>query len=326
MGIKIGSFNMYKFNFRSDAEISKNIGKIVEIIKGEDFDILALQEVFNETVISRCLMPYLGDGWDYRWDCPISRSKQAAEGYAYLWKKTKFRLATGLREGERSLELSKLSPQAKAVFEARIQANYKQDKMLYQGRLVRDPFYARFESLQGWFEIRLINTHIMFSDNSDDSEVALSDAAKRTREFQILTEIYRQLADKQYRSSRPAYTILLGDYNLNLNRTWTKAPYLEEIIESKDRNGQISKCLITIQDQLTTLKGRSSSRPDESARGYANNYDHFTYDKIRFDGIAVSPAQRIDTVRKYYADNFELHRKEISDHIPICMEIELRTH
>ena len=40
MGYKIASFNMYKFSFRGDKEISKDIEKIANIITSEGFDIV----------------------------------------------------------------------------------------------------------------------------------------------------------------------------------------------------------------------------------------------------------------------------------------------
>ena len=72
-------------------------------------------------------------------------------------------------------------------------------------------------------------------------------------EFNILTRvIYHNISDRRYGNNLPAYTIILGDYNLNLNRPWTKGPYLQENVEIDDAG--IRKHIITVQDQLTTLK------------------------------------------------------------------------
>ena len=46
MAYRIGSFNMFKFSFRSDNEIRKNIKQIARIIYEQQFEIIALQEVF----------------------------------------------------------------------------------------------------------------------------------------------------------------------------------------------------------------------------------------------------------------------------------------
>lgn len=308
--VKIGSFNMCKFNYTSTQEISKNISMIVEIIRAENFDILAMQEVLSENVITSRLLPELGPRWDCVWMQPVSRSTQAAEGYAYLWQKNRFRLATGQREPKEN------SPAARKVFAPRIYNQYSADTMLVNGRLIRDPFYARFESLNGWYEIRLINTHILFGSGN------ASDVQMRFQEFDRLVEIFEKISDRVYRSGRPFYTFILGDYNLNLKRPWNEAPYLRQDQETiqRGRSGRGEKRIVTKQDQLTTLRAKTSN---EATRGYANNYDHFTYDELRFEGIQFPHCTRVDTVRKYCGDDFDLHRREVSDHIPICLTFSL---
>lgn len=316
--IKIGSFNMYKFSYRSDKEIKKNIKTIVDIIEKENFDILAMQEVFSADAIENLLMPQLGKkAWDSCWDQPKSNSIQANEGYAFLWKKNKFRLATDMGKGA---DPTFAKPKD---FMPRIYHQYRKDPLLIGGRLARDPFYIRLESINGWYEIRLINTHIMFSARKGSEEILdsrvsdISEAEKRRREFEALVNIYCKLEDKRYRSNRPAYTFLLGDYNLNLNRPWTSSPYLNELIE-KD-----GKQIITVQDQLTTLKRPSHKEPDKPVCEFSRNYDHATFNRLRFNGMQLPVPSCIDTVKKYCSGDFELHRKEVSDHIPICLSFSL---
>ena len=50
MAYRIGSFNMFKFSFRSDNEIRKNIKQIARIIYEQQFEIIALQREFNKQV------------------------------------------------------------------------------------------------------------------------------------------------------------------------------------------------------------------------------------------------------------------------------------
>ena len=81
---RIGSFNMYKFQaYRSDKEISKDLNKIAEIIRTEQFDIIALQEIFSKTAMNM-LLSRLGRNWNGSWESPQSTSIQAAEGYALI--------------------------------------------------------------------------------------------------------------------------------------------------------------------------------------------------------------------------------------------------
>ena len=98
----------------------------------------------------------------------------------------------------------------------------------------------------------------------------------------------------------PSYTIMLGDYNL------TTEFCNQQNIENQN--------IETFQDQLTTL----SSKYDE----FSNNYDHFTYDTHSFSSINAQ-VYRINSVEKYCDNDYEKHRKEVSDHVPIVIEISL---
>ena len=333
MGYKIGSFNMYKFSFRADKEIKKDIALIADIIDSEGFDIVALQEVLSPNVLA-LLKSKLGAKWRYRWEQPkigigYSGSEQEAEGYAFLWNSQTMELSWT----NKMVGFGDFSHLEKHTAEPHIYNQYRIDRRNGEEELARNPYYGRFKPIHGFCEIRLINTHFYFGDNTKTNK------DKRKREFDILTKvIYHNISDKRYGNNLPAYTIILGDYNLNLNRAWTKGPYLQEYVTVKDAG--IEKHIITIQDQLTTLK---ASKVEEQqpvsdtdfveqvkdmsnvTRGYANNYDHFTYDLERFAGT-YARARRIDTVRKYENDNFQKHRKEISDHVPVMLTLNLNKH
>ena len=313
LSIKIGSFNLYKFHaYQSDDEIRKDLITLTRIISDEQFDIIAFQEIFSESALSRILTG-LGRNWDGRWAKPNSHSVQLSEGYAFIWEKNKFKLSESLTSSGRR------------TYSPRIYNQYRINKIAGQQELTRNPFFARFESVNGFFEIRLINAHIMFSKSAFMSETdnLPNDVVMRKNELDILIKnIYVKESDQAYGTNRPAYTVLLGDYNLNLNREWTKSPYLEEVVIIQDGNG--IKKIRNIQDQLTTLKNKSLNNPDEPVREFANNYDHFTYDENRFSDVGVRTA-RINSVEKYCQDDFEKHRKEISDHVPIKLELTINT-
>lgn len=312
MDIKIGSLNMYKCNYRSDDEIRKDFGKISHLIAHENFDILALQEVLNEGSVAR-LAFHLGSQWKYVWASPKTNTQsiQQAEGYAYIWNNQRFRLATG--QTRESHENDNATTQTRA-HRPTIQNNYNELPGARK-RLARDPLYARFESIYGWYELRLINTHIMFSASSSEEDISSSDTSLRQKEFETLTDIYRQISDKVYKSCRPSYTILLGDYNLNLKHNLNKSPYVAERFPIE--GVRASKCILTIQDMLTTINRNND--------GYSNNYDHFSFDEIRFDKGGVKYTySRIDSVNQYWSGDFAGHKKELSDHVPIVMNISLR--
>ena len=318
MFFKIGSINMFKFSNQKNDEISKNIPKIADLIIKEEFDIVALQEVLNESAINR-LKSELGSNWESVWDFPVSRSQQAAEGYAFVWNNKVFRLATATTEEEQ--QNAGYSKYSGRTFTPRIHSNYN---MGDKGKLIRDPFYARFESIQGWYEVRLINTHIIYS-NSNAKEI-------RKKEFEILQSIYDKLEDKVYRNSRIPYTFLLGDYNLSLDDLNGIGNIGDKIGKSgaaisfevhnslpKDRDGSV-KTITTVQHELSTLKAKSRSEPNAPATGFANNYDHFTYDEKLKNSLSLD-CERINSVEKYWDNDFELHRKEFSDHVPIKLNV-----
>ena len=311
MGYRIGSFNMYKFSFQSDDEIKKDISLIAKIILNEKFDIVALQEVFTPGAAER-LVRELGLGWEKCWDSPkvgrgYSKSTQEAEGFAFLWN-------------SRTIGLSwSIAANGRRIAKPHIYNQYRIDRGAGQQELARNPYYARFKPNNCSCEIRLINVHLRYSK---DAASGLSAAVMRKNEFDILTtSIFQKISDKRYGNNMPSYTIILGDYNLNLKRDWTTAPYVDEIVEIKD-NGNVKR-IKTVQHELTSLKMNTDSEGKGEVRGYANNYDHFSYDEERCGDIRTV-TKRIDTVRKYCQDDFAKHRKVISDHVPIMLAMDLR--
>lgn len=314
MGFKIGSINMYKFNRQSNRDIKKDLRKISQIILEQNYDIIALQEVFNEPAV-RDLQRELGsETWKYVWEAPISKSVQAAEGYAFLWNSKRFRLATGAKRGEKSDPNSDPAKRDR-VFTPRINQAYKSDEYLCMGKLLREPLYARFEALFGWYEVRLINTHIIYGSASDKTS--------RMHEFNILVDVYRSLSEKQYRNTRKAYTILLGDYNLSLLDIDKDTQDGKATITTTGRSDRDKKQFITVQEELTTLKARSPQQPDVPAEGYANNYDHFSFGKD-VENLRYT-AERVDSVHSScWNGDFELHKKEFSDHVPISLTVEFK--
>ena len=315
MAFKIGSINMYKFHNQKDDEISKDIHKIISLIQEEEFDIVGLQEVLNETAIKKMIteMPY----WDYVWQAPVSRSQQAAEGYAFIWNTRRFHIATSQTEEE-----SNSNENTYRKFTPRIHHNYNPDHALFKGKLIRDPLYARFESLFGWYEVRLLNTHIIYHDNKNEDDEG--DKDKRRRELEILMSIFHQIETKQYRNQRISYSFLLGDYNLSMkdirklqNIDSQRSTDIEIIKVITDRNGE-NDAIITAQHELSTLKVPSKQHPEATVDGYANNYDHFTFsEKIRTVRGVDLHCERIDSVAQYWSGDFQAHRKEFSDHTPI---------
>lgn len=316
MHYRIGSFNMKNFSVYSQ----KDFERIADIIRGEKLDVVAFQEILSEGKgVQHLLKDYVSHElyqWDYCWASPhestdlrkvqeLITNDNRGEGYAYIWRKDKFKLAES-----RQLDKTK-------VFTPRIINSLSNDVKVDCSFFARTPYYIRLQPCYGgFFELRLINIHIYFG-----SDMRL-DIDKRLVEYNTLVqEIYPAIGqERRYGNHRPAYTIAMGDYNLNIFRPHIKTQSknrLPEVYAYKD--GRTLCRIITTQDQLTTLK----SCLDESGNGgYANNYDHFTYspELSPFSDVRV---EAIPAVEKYCDGDFEYYRKTISDHLPILIEIEI---
>ena len=341
MGYKIASFNMYKFSLRSDNEIRKNIMAIAGIIRQEAFDIVAMQEVMNDNamrILQTALNPMI---WDYSWEQPPSyglgnlriEDDYSSEGYAFLWNKRRVKpVETGYAKGIRE-------------FLPRIYSQYRIRKG--QMKLERDPYYGRFtpSGLPGgaFFEFRIINSHIRFSKYSEKD---IGATLIRKNEFEVLSQcIFPKISDKRYGNNMPAYTILLGDYNLNLPTSGVGSPYVPPVVFYQD--GRYIKQIVTEQNDLSTLKHKQEGTLEELLNGdgnqgdpeampsgikrelekwkvYSKNFDHFTYDENRFSDVGHQ-ISRIDAVRNYYGGDVERYRQEISDHVPIVIDIEVNS-
>lgn len=333
MGYRIGSFNCLNFGKN---ETKKDAQLFADIIERECFDIIALQEIKNQGALKR-LLQALSSNWTGEFD-----NNPRVNDYAFIWNRNRVALATYEEPGIRR------------EYAPRIYNQYRVDRKIGQKDLVRNPYYARFFPVGGcapFIELRIINTHIRFSKKEKEKAAGEGKSAvlMRKNEFDVLTKaIYAKEADKRYGNNRPAYTILLGDYNLNLLASGAKSPYLLESFEIVD--GQSTKIITTIQTELTTLKKSNTQQqneqedsaesddddsaenndssfenilgPCENADPFSSNFDHFTFDANRFTGVSLS-CSRINTVEKYCDGDYVKHRDNISDHVPVVLDLSL---
>lgn len=304
MKYKIGSFNMKNFG----AYPKRDFEKIAEIIRGENLDVVAFQEILSE---GKGLERYVNDQfykWEYCWASPngtadiskmgeIITNDSRGEGYAYIWNKRKFKLAESGRLGKED------------HFEPRIINSLSNDVNVNCRMFARAPYYIRLQPCYGgFFELRLLNIHIYFGDNT------LSEVQKRVIEYNTLVqEIYPRISQRRYGNFRVPYTIAMGDYNLNIFRVESPTQSRHYLPEVYNYNGKReSYQVITAQDQLSTL----------SDKGYANNYDHFTYSRELSPFSNIS-CYAVDAVTKYCGGDFEYYNANISDHVPVIIEVEI---
>jgi len=337
MGYKIGSFNMRNLGLAAMGNSNaRDLNLIAEIIRKEEFDVVALQEILGEgkafvspDYAKKSILMELGSNWDFEWADTESNLDKRHEGYAFLWNKRRLRLAT-----------TELENHTTRIFYPRICRLSKMD-------LNRKPFYARFtpnETPTGgpYIELRLLCVHTYYGKDSKlDREI-------RTHELDVLlTDIYPQIADRVYKGNMKHYTLLMGDYNVELRRPWKDEFRRKENTErslqgraqlptplslNSDDDDVIESTkwgkrrIKTVQDQFTTLKSKDREgqiNPGFEGRGYVHDYDHFSFEEKQFDGVTMK-VHRIDAVRKYCSDDFEQYLNKVSDHIPIMMEIELK--
>lgn len=281
MGYIIGSLNARHFSGLNTKLYSHDIEKMADIIRAEQFDIIALQEVKSQRPIN-----WLKDRL-YKWDGYFGKSQSDSDygidytgrgtglGFAYLWNTQRVRECS--KDGR---------PEIITRFSSHI---------------TRKPFYGRFtpSGLGGPFcEFRLINVHLWHGKN-----YAVG-TPQRLHEFETVTnEIYNHLSNRRYGDHMQAFTIILGDYNFS-------AIFCEDY-----KKATAQYFIKTVQEKATTL-----TKPESQNPGFVNNYDHFSYDERKFAATNIV-YDRVDSVSKYLNNDFDKHWKEISDHVPIKIDL-----
>jgi endonuclease/exonuclease/phosphatase family metal-dependent hydrolase len=290
----MGSYNIGSFNTHFFSGVGKhNLDTFAKIVCDESLDIIALQEITREEALTS-LLRRLPQYWKGKQKSPPSfkpeeddttleegevqskERKHSSLGYAFLWNTNRFRECSKDKEPE--------------IF-----------NHIKKGTLARTPYYGRFtpSELPGgaFFEIRLINIHLWWGSNN------AVDVGLRLKEYEIVTgDVHTYVSKHRYGNNMPAYTIIMGDYNLTL-------PFLGKNIIQKE-----NIAVITEQSDPTTL----------SKKCFVNDYDHFSYDINRFSesGITVN-ISRINSVENYCGNDFEKHKLNVSDHVPIKIEFSL---
>lgn len=335
MPYKIGSFNVKNLSFGAGA--SRDLDRIADIIS--QFDIIALQEVLSEGKILEgislndvsgqakayeySLRSRLGDNWDMCWLDPQTASKwypylsvdSRGEGYAFLWRKDKF-----------------ICPKNEFGKEVRprIYRQYRTDKSKGEMRLIRDPGYGRFQLVNmPNAEIRLITTHIVFKKPNEENlsrSVDFGAYVMRRNEFRVLARnIYTSVSeDHNDINCVVPYTIILGDYNLNLDKSGAGSPYVEDVmlIDSQKNVVETSGGMASNGIYIIRTEQADLSTINRDGDGYASNYDHFTYDDRTRSSVVQGTPHRINAVKN--AGDFKTYKEKVSDHIPIMIEIDLK--
>lgn len=260
MSCRIGSLNLLK-SLRTEEQGREFYGFIYNMIADEGLDIIAFQEANNKHVIDGILknIPSYWKG-----------SHAYGSEFSFVWNSNRVK------------ECSKNK-------EPRIYLDYKSSY-----RMKRDPLYGRFTPryLDSSNEFRLINIHIVHGGNDSPANIQL-----RKLECELAKgEIYQKIDVHRYGNFKRAFTVVLGDYNIDSS--------LCNTIEPED--------VYTFQDEETTLR--------KNEPGYSKNYDHFSFNVSKNSSVPYT-VSRIDAVSKYFNGDFQKYRENISDHVPIKIEI-----
>ena len=315
--IRVASFNVKNLNLGNDEESKqkRDLDKIATLIK--EYDIVALQEVLTPLIIEgsryykKTLTSLLGSDWKGKWVDPKSSSKyypylgkdNRGEGYAFLWNTKNVDLLTDKNGGE-------IVPSRYSHYKA------GENKL----RLIRDPAYGRFKLKNRPVEIRVITTHIIFGKPKDENlryEIDYGAVQMRRNEFNLLAgKIYKNINDnRKDEHINAVYTIIVGDYNLNLKGGEVSNATIPMVC-CYDSYGNLcpdgDNKMMTVQQDLTTIK--------KDCSGYANNYDHCTYN-IKIKDV-IGECKRIAEVNEN--DSVEIIKQyfqKVSDHVPIMVEL-----
>ena len=300
---KIGSFNVRNLNYPVSKEGSRSFDTIAAIIKSEEFDVVALQEVLSYKVWEQ-LKLFLGDNWQFAWERPTqyfgeSKADPRGEGYAYIWNSKKLDLVEVNVDGV----LRRAHPQ--------IWKKYRANGT----RLIREPYYARFTprgKVAGCFcEIRLINTHIVYGDSNKLGE------AMRYGEFlKIVGNVYENIANQRYGDRMPAYVIVLGDYNLPLSKLRQGDVFVTIGDSTSDRK---QERVVTEQGDLTTVN-HIKQEDGTYTSAFVNNFDHFSFLE-KYQSMMRVQISRVDVTQ--YCHDLVQYWESVSDHVPIKLSINL---
>ncbi len=335
MSYKIGSFNVKNLSYGAGA--SRDLDLIADLIK--EFDVVALQEVLSEGKILQgmslndvsgqakayeySIKSRLGDNWDMCWLDPKTDSKwypymgddSRGEGYAFLWRTDKFQCP--VNENGKTIR-------------PRIIHQYKTDSSRGEMKLIRDPAYGRFQLVDmPNAEIRLITTHIVYKKPSEDNlskTVDFGAYVMRQNEFNVLARnIYTTVSeDHNDISCVVPYTIILGDYNLNLWESGAGSPLVPSVMIVDAKKNIIGTSGDYMENGFYVIRTKQAdlSTVNKDGDNYASNYDHFTYDENTERKVVQGIPHRLNAVER--AGDFKTYKEKVSDHIPVMLEIDLK--
>ena len=296
-----------------ESQKKRDLDRMAFLIK--DFDIVVLQEVLVPYVVETSsfaskkasLTRRLGRNWQGKWVYKESARANKVflgldrrhEGYAFLWNTQKVEMLEGKRD-------------------AFLTGRYREIDNI---PLRREPGYARFKLKNKPVEIRIINVHLI-SEKPDNQNIFPgidlgNKQEMRTREFDIIAgQIYKTIDDEKLQEGiTVAHTIILGDYNLNLEGHGIDPESMPQVCYYNSKGQRCyggSLRMMTVQEELTTIKKDGS--------GFRNNFDHCTFNADRH-GHVIGNYYRVPYLNDKTPEEIKEFRDTVSDHVPIVVEL-----
>jgi hypothetical protein len=308
MSYRVASFNINNTTKKGDDGRSKpkDGREFAKIISDERLDIIALQEYRAKSELSGedeeegvaqrvpdflliSMIKSLNSPWR-RWKYVRAKTNSTGREYAILWNDRRVNLIAD-------------------EMDSRLSTKYRRDYNKtfihgYKWQMKREPLIARFigdeSAVHPRCEIRLIDFHL-WHGNPYTAEQHVN---QRKEECALVNGfIYDRVNVITPPNGETVFTIALGDYNLNCG----------ECNEINRECGHPN--IVTVQEDLSTLNKRIKDHSRYSD-GFSNSYDHFSYDEKYEDAVKGKP-----TIIAPVNGDFTYHLKNISDHVPVVIEI-----
>ncbi|SOC00336.1 endonuclease [Rhodobacter maris] len=196
-------------------------------------------------------------------------------------------------------------------------------------QFARTPFVVYFQS--DWMKLALCTVHIYFGDNDDGSPAM----ARRTAEIAALTRALAKKAQSEGNSDAESYFMVLGDFNIKSRAHGTMAALEDNGFLVPERIREIPEGTNVqrnmFYDQMAFWTGKPGApgfsphtRISVSDAGVFDVFKHVFREGVDDPGgedEAYFRSRMLD-VGKAYANYRDWRTHQISDHLPMWVEIE----
>ena len=157
-------------------------------------------------------------------------------------------------------------------------------------------------------------------------EAFVSRKNEAENEFNVLARsIYTSISDDHVDVDAVVpYTIILGDYNLNLRESGITTANVPGVLIVDSQKRIVPTNEVGMRDGTYIIKTQQAdlSTMNKDADNYVSNYDHFSFDTRTEQNIVRGRPHRLSVAEEM--SSYKEYRDTVSDHIPIMLEIDLK--